>query len=76
VIALLVALLLWSKRAAVWILGDKTELSGTLLDTRGGGRSEILGGFSDTKTARKLAPMFVTTDSSAWAFFGEVCFNC
>ena len=48
---------------------------GTLLDTRGGGRSEILGGFSYTTTAGKLAPMFVTTDASVWAFFGEVCFN-
>jgi len=60
---------------AVWILGYKTERGGTLLDTRGGGRSEILGGFSYTTTAGKLAPMFVTTDASLWAFFGEVCFN-
>jgi hypothetical protein len=48
---------------------------GTLLDTRRGGRSEILGGFSYTTTAGKLAPMFVTTDASVWAFFGEICFN-
>ena len=61
--------------SAVWILGYKTERGGTLLDTRGGGRSEILGGFSYTTTAGALAPMFVTTDSSVWAFFGEVCFN-
>lgn len=59
----------------VWILGYKTERGGTLLDTRGGGRSEILGGFSYTTTAGKLAPMFVNTDSSVWAFFSEVCFN-
>ena len=60
---------------AVWILGYKTERGGTLLDTRGGGRSEILGGFSYTTTAGALAPMFVTTDSSVWAFFGEVCYS-
>ena len=59
----------------VWILGYKTERGGTLLDTRGGGRSEILGGFSYTTTAGKLAPMFVNTDSSVWAFFSEVCYN-
>jgi len=59
----------------LWILGYKTERGGTLLDTRGGGRSEILGGFSYTTTAGKLAPMFVNTDSSVWAFFGEVCYS-
>lgn len=59
----------------VWILGYKTERGGTLLDTRGGGRSEVLGGFSYTTTAGKLAPMFVNTDSSVWAFFNEVCYN-
>ncbi len=59
----------------VWILGYKTERGGTLLDTHGGGRSEVLGGFSYTTTAGKLAPMFISTDSSVWAFFNEVCFN-
>ncbi|MDB6069766.1 MAG: Pectate lyase superfamily protein, partial [Verrucomicrobiales bacterium] len=59
----------------LWVLGYKTERGGTLLDTRGGGRSEILGGFSYTTTAGKLAPMFVNTDSSIWAFFSEVCYN-
>jgi hypothetical protein len=61
--------------ADVWVLGYKTERGGTLLDTRGGGRSEILGGFSYTTTAGKLAPMFVNTDSTVWAFFNEVCYN-
>jgi hypothetical protein len=59
----------------LWVLGYKTERGGTLLETRGGGRSEILGGFSYTTTAGKLAPMFVTRDSSVFAFFHEVCFN-
>ena len=59
----------------VWILGYKTERGGTLLDTCVGGTNEILGGFSYTTTAGTLAPMFVTKDSSVWAFFGEVCFN-
>ena len=59
----------------LWILGYKTERGGTLLDTRGGGRSEVLGGFSYTTTAGKLAPMFVNDNSSVFTFFGEVCYN-
>lgn len=59
----------------LWILGYKTERGGTLLETRGGGHSELLGGFSYTTTAGALAPMFVSRDSAVWTFFGEVCFN-
>lgn len=59
----------------LWVLGYKTERGGTLLETVGGGQSEILGGFSYTTTAGKLAPMFVTRDSSVFTFFAEVCFN-
>jgi hypothetical protein len=59
----------------LWVLGYKTERGGTLLETRGGGRSEILGGFSYTTTAGKLAPMFVNDNSTVFAFFSEVCFN-
>lgn len=59
----------------VWILGYKTERGGTLLETRGGGRSEVLGGFSYTTTAGKLAPMFVNDNSGVFAFFAEVCYN-
>lgn len=59
----------------VWALGYKTERGGTLVHTLGGGRTEILGGFSYTTTAGKLAPMFVNHESSVWAFFGEVCYT-
>ena len=59
----------------VWILGYKTERGGTLLSTSGTGRSEVLGGFSYTTTAGKLAPMFVTVDASSFTFFGEICYN-
>ncbi len=59
----------------VWALGYKTERGGTLLHTLGGGRSEMLGGFSYTTTGGKLAPMFVNDHSSVWAFFAEVCYN-
>lgn len=59
----------------VWVLGYKTERGGTLLHTRAGGRSEVLGGFSYTTTAGKLAPMFVTEDAGLFALFTEVCYN-
>jgi len=59
----------------LWVLGYKTERGGTLLHTRNAGRSEVIGGFSYTTTAGKLAPMFVNEDSSVWAFFNEVCYN-
>lgn len=59
----------------VWILGYKTERGGTLLETRDMGKSEVLGGFSYTTTAGKLAPMFVNIDSSMFTFFTEVCYN-
>ena len=59
----------------VCVLGYKTERGGTLVRTLGGGRTEILGGFSYTTTAGKLAPMLVNEASAVWAFFGEVCFS-
>jgi hypothetical protein len=58
-----------------WTLGYKTERGGTLLHTRKGGRSEVFGTFSYTTTKGGLAPMFVTEDASAFAFFREICFN-
>jgi len=64
-----------NEHSDLWILGYKTERGGTLLETRNSGRSEVLGGFSYTTTAGKLAPMFVTDNSSVFAFFNEVCFN-
>lgn len=59
----------------VWVFGYKTERGGTLVSTTQGGRSEVLGGFSYTTTAGKLAPMFVNEESSVFAFLAEVCFN-
>ncbi len=59
----------------LWVLGYKTERGGTLLEARGGSRSEILGNFSYTTTAGKQAPMFINRDSDIFAFFGEVCYN-
>ena len=60
---------------SLWILGYKTERGGTLIETKNGGKTEVLGGFSYTTTAGKLAPMFVNTNASVYAFFGEVCYS-
>ena len=59
----------------LWVLGYKTERGGTLVHTKNGGTTEILGGFSYTTTAGKLAPMFINEEANVFAFFGEVCFN-
>jgi Pectate lyase superfamily protein len=59
----------------LWILGYKTERGGSLLHARGKARSEILGGFSYTTTAGKLAPMFVNEASSVFAWLNEVCYS-
>ncbi len=56
---------------ALWILGLKTERGGTLIHTRGGGRTEVLGGLCYTTTAGKLAPMFVSEDASVSVTLGE-----
>jgi hypothetical protein len=66
---------LLSDTCDLWILGYKTERGGTLIDTRGGGRTELLGGFSYTTNSGKLAPMFVNDNSSVFAYFGEVCYT-
>jgi hypothetical protein len=59
----------------LWILGYKTERGGTLIHTKDGGQTELFGTFSYTTTAGKLAPMFVTEDSSVFAYFSEVCYS-
>lgn len=59
----------------MWILGLKTEGGGTLMETRAGGRSELLGSFSYTTDSGKLAPMFVVDNAQAAISFAEVCYS-
>ncbi len=61
--------------AALWVLGYKTERGGTLIHTKGGGKTELFGTFSYTTTKGSAAPMFVNDESSVFTFFGEVCFS-
>jgi len=58
----------------VWARQLNIESEGTHL-LNDGGRNEVLGGFSYTTTAGRLAPMIVNDNSSVFAFFSEVCNN-
>ena len=59
----------------LWTLGLKTEGGGTQVETKNGGRTEILGGLIGDTNAGKMAPMFVNTDSQVSAAVIEVCFD-
>jgi hypothetical protein len=61
--------------ATLWILGFKTERGGTLIETKAGGSTEVLGGLSYTTNRGKLAPMFVSTDARVSYVMGEVCYT-
>ncbi len=55
----------------LWVLGMKVETGGTVIETKNGGQTEILGGLSQTNNG-KLAPMFVNSDSNVSLTFAEV----
>ena len=59
----------------LWVLGYKTEGGGTLLETKNGGKTELLGGFSYTVGAIDENPMFVIDNAQASLSFCEVCFT-
>ncbi len=60
----------------LWILGLKTERGGTLIETKGGGKTELLGGLAYTTTPglddTQNAPMFINDRSSLSISLGEV----
>jgi polygalacturonase len=60
----------------LWILGLKTERGGTLIDTKGGGKTEVLGGLAYTTTpgpdGTQNYPMFINNGSSISITLGEV----
>jgi PA14 domain/Pectate lyase superfamily protein len=63
----------------LWVLGLKTERGGTLIDTRNGGKTEVLGGLAYTTTAgpdgTQNYPMFVNNASSVSISLAEVNFG-
>jgi hypothetical protein len=53
----------------LWILGLKTEAPGTVINTRNGGKTELIGGFllpvTNFTDAQKQVPVFVVNNSEA-----------
>lgn len=59
----------------LWILGLKTERGGILVDTKGGGKTEILGGFVYSTSGVKTTPMFTNHNSSVSLTIAECNYN-
>jgi hypothetical protein len=63
----------------LWILGLKTERGGTLIDTKGGGKTEVLGGLAYTTTPgpdkTQNYPMFINNAAAISITLGEVNFG-
>ena len=55
----------------LWLMGLKTEHPGTLIDTRNGGKTELLGGLCFSSGTWKLDPMFRIDNASATFSMGE-----
>lgn len=64
-----------------WVLGLKTEMAGTIVETKAGGRTEINGGFIYAQGSTKTTPMFTVVTapgfgpSSLVASVGETTWN-
>ncbi len=62
--------------ANLWIFGLKTERGGTLIDTKNGGKTELLGGLAYTTTSApdgtQNDPMFINNESSVSISLAEV----
>ena len=60
----------------LWILGLKTERGGTLIDTKGRGQTELLGGLAYTTTVgpdgTQNYPMFISDESTIGISIAEV----
>jgi Pectate lyase superfamily protein len=54
-----------------WLFGFSGEMPGTLIETRAGGKTELLGGLCNATGSWKFEPMLVVTDASASFTVGE-----
>lgn len=59
--------------AKLWILGFKTERGGSLIETKGGGVTEVRGGLCCTTSDPKDSPMFAIEHGGLIATVGESC---
>ena len=65
--------------ANLWILGLKTERGGTVIDTRAGGRTELLGSLLyPSRAIEQSSPAFLSTDAQASYIFSAntYCAQC
>ncbi len=58
----------------LWVLGLKTEGLETIIETKGGGKTEVLGGFGSPWNASSL-PAFINTDSHHSIVFSTVSYS-
>jgi hypothetical protein len=58
-----------------WLLGFKSALGGSLIETENEGRTELLGGLCLSSGVWKTDPMFRITDASAAFIIGESSLN-
>lgn len=59
----------------LWVLGFKTERDGILVDTKAGGKTEIIGGLIYSTSDPKTTPMFTNENSAVSLTIGECNFN-
>ncbi|BAZ11080.1 hypothetical protein NIES4071_29050 [Calothrix sp. NIES-4071] len=64
-----------NNQGTLWVLGLKTERHGIVVDTKGGGKTEIAGGFIYSTAAPKTTPMFAIDNSSLSLTISECNFN-
>ena len=64
-----------NNQGTLWVLGLKTERHGIVVDTKGGGKTEIAGGFIYSTAAPKKTPMFALDNSSISLTISECNFN-
>jgi hypothetical protein len=55
----------------LWILGLKSEGDGTLVESKGGAKTEVVGGFAYANSGRPKKPMFISNESSLSLTIGE-----
>ena len=58
-----------------WVLGLKTEREGIVINTKNGGRTEVVGGFIYSTSKPKNTPMFTNDNSSVSISLSECNFN-
>jgi Pectate lyase superfamily protein len=64
-----------NNQGTLWVLGLKTEREGIVVDTKGGGKTEIAGGLIYSNSVPKTTAMFTNDNSSVSLTLSECNFN-